>query len=171
MITGYQWDGQRYFLGSVEVDENASLPLCTTFQAPPAEEEGQRARWTGEGWELVERADAEPLHAPDWSALIAARRYAAEISGTTIQGMPIDTGRDSQALITGAALQAVIDPQYSVHWKTAGGFVDLTAQQVIGVASAVRAFVQACFDRESELLDAVAAGSITAEMLEQGWPV
>lgn len=84
--------------------------------------------------------------------------------------MPIDTARDSQALITGAALQAVIDPEYSVHWKTAEGFVDLTAQQVIGVASAVRAFVQACFDRESDLLRKVGDGTLAAEMLEEGWP-
>jgi hypothetical protein len=49
------------------------------------------------------------------------------------------------------------------------GFVDLTAQQIIGVASAVRAFVQASFDREA-VLGAVADGSITAEMLEEGWP-
>ncbi|WP_162770591.1 DUF4376 domain-containing protein, partial [Pseudomonas abietaniphila] len=95
----------------------------------------------------------------------------AETSGTTINNMPIDTGRDSQGLITGAALQALIDPNYSLHWKTSAGFVDLTAQQVLGVASAVRAFVQACFNRESDLLDAVAAGTITAEMLEEGWPV
>ncbi|WP_162770572.1 DUF4376 domain-containing protein, partial [Pseudomonas abietaniphila] len=94
----------------------------------------------------------------------------AETGGTTINDMPIDTGRDSQGLITGAALQALIDPNYSLHWKTSGGFVDLTAQQVLGVASAVRAFVQACFNRESDLLDAVAAGTITAEMLEEGWP-
>ena len=111
-----------------------------------------------------------PAVAPDWPALIAARRYTAETAGTTVEGMPIDTGRDSQGLITGAALAAMLDPAYSVRWKTAAGFVDLTAQQIIGVASAVRAFVQASFDREAELLGAVADGSITAEMLEEGWP-
>ena len=39
-----------------------------------------------------------------------------------------------------------------------------------GVASTVRAFVLASFDREAVLLGAVADGSITAEMLEEGWP-
>lgn len=108
--------------------------------------------------------------APDWPALIATRRWLAETSGTTFDGMPIDTGRDSQGLITGAALAAMLDPAYSVRWKTVAGFVDLTAQQIIGVASAVRTFVQASFDREAVLLGAVADGSITAEMLEEGWP-
>ncbi|UHC81653.1 DUF4376 domain-containing protein [Pseudomonas sp. NIBR-H-19] len=108
---------------------------------------------------------------PDWPSIIAARRYEAEVSGTTVNDIPVDTGRDSQGLITGAAVQAIIDPEYSLHWKTTGGFVELTGQQILGVASMVRAHVQSCFNREAALLDAVAEGSITAEMLEEGWPV
>ena len=111
------------------------------------------------------------MSAEQWAGRIAARRWLAETSGTTVEGMPIDTGRDSQGLITGAALAAMLDPAYSVRWKTVAGFVDLTAQQIIGVASAVRTFVQASFDREAVLLGAVADGSITAEMLEEGWPM
>jgi hypothetical protein len=118
----------------------------------------------------AEKAERDEAIAADWKQRIADRRYEAETSGTIIEDMPIDTGRDSQGLITGAAVQAIIDPSYSLHWKTSAGFVDLTAQQVLGVASLVRAFVQACFNRESDLLDAVAAGTITAEMLEEGWP-
>src|SRR3546814_15024118 len=48
--------------------------------------------------------------------------------------------------------------------------VDLTAEQIIGVATAVRGHVQACFNREAELLDALADGTLTAEMIEEGWP-
>ena len=118
----------------------------------------------------AEKAARDSVAAAEWADRIAARRWLAETSGTTVEGMPIDTGRDSQGLITGAALAAMLDPAYSVRWKTVAGFVDLTAQQIIGVASAVRTFVQASFDREAVLLGAVAAGSITAEMLERGWP-
>ncbi|WP_312964632.1 DUF4376 domain-containing protein [Stutzerimonas kunmingensis] len=101
---------------------------------------------------------------------IAARRWQAEVAGIDVGGMHIDTGRDSQALITGATVQAMLDPNYSLRWKTVAGFVDLTAEQIIGVATAARAHVQACFSREAELLDALAAGTFTPEMLEQGWP-
>lgn len=101
---------------------------------------------------------------------IAARRYEAETSGTAVEGMPVNTERDSQALLTGAALQAMLDPAYTVRWKTEGGFVDLDAQQIIGLASAVRAHVQACFDREAELVAAVEDGSYTDSMLDEGWP-
>ncbi|QEY74101.1 DUF4376 domain-containing protein [Pseudomonas denitrificans (nom. rej.)] len=107
---------------------------------------------------------------PDMKSIIADRRYLAETAGIVVNGMPLDTGRDSQALVTGAALAAVIDSAYSCQWKTAGGFIDLDAQQIIAIASAMRAHVQACFDREAELLDAVAAGTYSAEQLDQGWP-
>jgi hypothetical protein len=167
----YQWDTGRLYAGQQDVDEAGDLPPRSTPTKPPKLTGTQVARWTGQSWEKLAKApDPDPQPDPDWPAMIAARRYIAETSGTTINNMPIDTGRDSQALITGAALQAIIDPNYSVRWKTTEGFVDLTGQQVIGVASSVRAFVQACFDRESALLDAVADGTITAEMLEEGWP-
>ncbi|WP_374418696.1 DUF4376 domain-containing protein [Stutzerimonas kunmingensis] len=104
------------------------------------------------------------------AADIADRRWQAEVAGIDIGGMHIDTGRDSQALITGATVQAMLDPNYSLRWKTVAGFVDLTAEQIIGVATAARAHVQACFDREAELLEALAAGTFTPEMLDQGWP-
>ena len=119
----------------------------------------------------AEKAARDALIAEQWTTQIAARRYTAEIAGTTIDGMPIDTGRDSQGLITGAAVQAIIDPAYSLHWKTSAGFVELTGQQILGVASMVRAHVQACFNREAALLDAVADGTITTAMLDEGWPV
>ena len=167
----YLWDQQGIFFEQVDVDETGPLPECSTPTKPPKLTGTQVARWTGSGWEKLAAApEAEPAPAPDWPALIAARRWLAETSGTTVEGMPIDTGRDSQGLITGAALAAMLDPAYSVRWKTVAGFVDLTAQQIIGVASAVRTFVQASFDREAVLLGAVADGSITAEMLEEGWP-
>ena len=106
-------------------------------------------------------------------AEIAAARYARETAGTTVNGVLIDTGRDSQALITGAALAAVIDSGYSLNWKTASGFIHLTAPEIIAVAQAVRAHVQACFDREAELCALVDAAE-TAEDLDEiiiSWPV
>lgn len=103
-------------------------------------------------------------------AAIAALRYAAETAGIEVSGIHIDTGRDSQALITGAALNAVIDPSYICNWKTPVGFVQLDAHTLLAVATAVRAHVQACFDREAVLLSALDAGAFTESMLGEGWP-
>lgn len=101
---------------------------------------------------------------------VASVRYENEVKGITVLGMSVDTGRDSQGLIAGACLAAVIDPEYVVNWKTSAGFIPLTAQQIIGVATAVRAHVQACFNREHELLTAIDNNTFTEEMLTQGWP-
>lgn len=103
-------------------------------------------------------------------ASIAARRYIAETAGIEVSGIHIDTGRDSQSLITGAALNAVIDPAYVCNWKTPSGFVQLDAQTLLGVATTLRAHVQAAFDREAELLAALEDGTFTESMLGEGWP-
>ncbi|MGS0736166.1 DUF4376 domain-containing protein [Pseudomonas sp. GG8] len=113
---------------------------------------------------------ALPVVAPNYIEQIAAVRYMHETASITVGSVAIDTGRDSQALITGAALSAVIDPEYVCVWKTINGPVELTATQLIGVAAAVRAHVQACFDREGQLLAALAEGAFTVDMLDEGWP-
>ncbi|MCP9337649.1 DUF4376 domain-containing protein [Stutzerimonas xanthomarina] len=101
---------------------------------------------------------------------IAARRWQAETAGITVNGIAIDTGRDSQALITGAAVSAMLDSAYALRWKTPAGFVDLEGQQIIAMATTVRAHVQAAFDREADLLQALADGTFLDKMLEEGWP-
>lgn len=126
---------------------------------------------------LIPMVEAEALalaagHSPavDYPAVIAAERYKREGVGITVNGFEIQTTRDGQALIAGAAVSAILDPAYKCNWKTGGGFVELTAPQLIETATAVRAHVQACFDREMTLLSAVEAGEYRAEMLAEGWP-
>lgn len=118
--------------------------------------------------EEIEAAKAE--RRAEMAQQIADRRWQAEVAGITVNGMAVATDRDSQALITGATVQAMLDPSYALRWKTPDGFVDLTAEQIIGVATAARAHVQAAFNREAELLEALEAGTFTPEMLDQGWP-
>ena len=96
---------------------------------------------------------------------IAAARYEQETGGVTVAGVAIRTDRESQALITGAALKAMQDADYVCRWKTVDGFVELNALQILGVADAVREHVQSCFDREAELLVVIAAAK-TPEDLE-----
>lgn len=124
---------------------------------------------------LIKMGEAEvavhlnPVTAIDKEA-IASRRYEAEIRGINIDGLEVNTDDRSKLLINGAALEATIDPEYKMKWKTPVGFVELTGQQVIFIARAVRAHVQSCFDREAELISYLEAGTLTNEMLEEGWP-
>lgn len=50
--------------------------------------------------------------------------------------------------------------RHEQRWKTASGeFVTLTAPQIIALALAVRAHVQACFDREADLAAQIRAAA------------
>jgi len=102
-------------------------------------------------------------------AEIAAARYNAEIAGVTVNGVSIKTDRESQGLITGAALKALQDNTYTCKWKGIDGFVELTAPQIIAVADAVRQHVQSCFDREAELLPLIEAATTQAELDVVKW--
>ena len=126
---------------------------------------------TGPEWRLATAEDIEQVRNPaPTAASIAARRYEAEVAGIHLNGIYIDTSDRSKLLINGTALEATIDPEYTMQWKTPSGFITLTASEVVAIARAVRAHVQACFDREVVLLQALQEGALTNEMLDQGWP-
>lgn len=123
-----------------------------------------------------DRYEVEALPEPTFDELkalkkqqIASARYEAEIAGTVVDGVTIDTGRDSQALITGAALAAMLDENYSLNWKTTSGFIHLTAPEIIAVAQAVRAHVQACFDKEGELVARINAATTKEDLDAIKW--
>lgn len=143
-------DNKRYY-ENTNTGRAAILADCTAMQRIDLYDEVMKI-W-GDAPTLP---DPVPMTLDDFKTQkkseIAAARYAAETSGTMANGVTIDTGRDSQALITGAALAAVIDSSYSLNWKTDAGFIHLTATEIIAVAQAVRAHVQSCFDREGELV-------------------
>jgi len=103
-------------------------------------------------------------------ATVSATRYIKETAGIKVDGISINTERDSQAMITGAALSAVLDSSYICRWKTPSGFVDLDSTSLIKVSQSMRQYVQACFDRESELVEAIVNGTYTDSMLNEGWP-
>ncbi|MDH0896361.1 MULTISPECIES: DUF4376 domain-containing protein [unclassified Pseudomonas] len=112
-----------------------------------------------------------PPSADFWPGQIASRRYDVEVAGIEVGGLHVTTDDRSKTLIAGAAIEAMLDSDYVLRWKSQSGFIDLSASQVIAVASAVRAHVQGCFDREDELLGTLAAGTFEPSMLEEGWPV
>lgn len=102
-------------------------------------------------------------------AVIKARRDEAMVAGTTVNGVTVATDDLSQQRITGAALAANIDNTITVKWKLPDDtFVTLDATQIIGIAQGVREHVQACFDREAELLAALEAGQ--SYDIDAGWP-
>jgi hypothetical protein len=111
------------------------------------------------------------------AADIASRRYQAETAGFTWNGYYIATDRESQAKID--TEDRAIDRGLRADgkgWKC----IDLTTNQIVfrattnaemhDLATASYAYVSACFDREAVLLDQLSAGTLTPDMLDQGWP-
>lgn len=83
---------------------------------------------------------------------IARARWRAETGGLTLpDGTVIKTDRESQALLTGAAFSATLDPETPIEWKGANGWVVLMPQEVLQIAGLVRRHVQGCFSRERAL--------------------
>lgn len=124
-------------------------------------------------WRLVDGEVVKepfPEAVPNYAQLVAVERYRREATGVNVDGLQIETTRDSQALIASTGLSAVLDPEYRCNFKTVGGFVEIGSVQIIMIAKAVRAHVQACFDRELTLLRAIEAGEYHEDMLSQGWP-
>lgn len=153
---------------------------------------------TPEAWEAVRWQD-ERMPKPSWGELQVAwvdlsrasaieavkeKSWRAEIGGMLVDGVPIPTDRESQALITGAVVGTFIDPDKVTRWQTAAVhedgspvFVDLTAAQLQGIGMAVRAHVQACFDlREAKCAEVAGLGTVEevaawlTEHLDTGWP-
>ena len=118
--------GRRAYINS-ERGRAELLADCTTYNRQDLYDEVM-AVW-GDAPTVIEPVEPEPTFdelKTQKKADIAAARYVAETGGVTVSGATIDTDRDSQALITGAALAAVIDNSYSLNWKTESGFVHLT---------------------------------------------
>lgn len=123
---------------------------------------------------IVTAEDAFEAHANEMKRRVADRRWRVETSGIVVDGAVIATDRDTQAKLTAARIVAKEDPTYTVQWKLPGGFATLTAAQVIAMADAVRAHVQAAFDREATLVADIEAATtheaLAAIAIHGGWP-
>lgn len=116
----------------------------------------------GEGWAFsdgtFEPPEAPPVDLSDYAGRI---RFEKETGGIVISGMAIATDRASQNMLTGAVLRAQMDANVTVKWKTVTGFVELSAAQIIAIATAVGNHVEACFAKEADVAAGIAIGTIT----------
>lgn len=111
----------------------------------------------------------------DKLAQLAAYRYEKETAGITVNGTQIKTDRESQGAIASSYLSLKDGILNGVRWKGKNGWVSLTLPQARGIAQAVAEHVQACFQRESELTDALLAivdnpVAVANYDITKGWP-
>lgn len=182
------------------IDEGVfHIPGGCVETAPPETSTGEAAVWQGDAWQVMPDHRGEtwylngaatvisavgdpgsqgyvplppPLSTPELKTYAAARRYAAETGGIVVDGVSILTDRESQRLIADAASYVEKYTVATVNFKSATGFVTLTAEQIDAIAGAVGAHVQASFSSEMAVAAAIDAGTITttAEIDAAAWP-
>ncbi len=117
-----------------------------------------------------------PLTAAGLREAATACRWACETGGLQLPGgMHIDTGRNDQNAITRIIANAEEAGIEAVNFKAASGWITMTLPQVREIACAVARHVQACYDRERALHDAIDAAcedpaALALIDVSAGWP-
>lgn len=114
---------------------------------PVEQEKEQQARWVRHKRKLVMRA-------------------GMQYDGARI--LPTDK---TKARLAAAVSRAQINSDAQFDWLfEESEWRTLSSQGLIEMNEALSEFVEACFSRERELLQAVADGSFEDAMLQEGWP-
>ena len=89
-------------------------------------------------------------------------RYDYEIGGMVFGSLNIHTSRESQTKILGASQAARNGTRTDdSKWKTINGFTAISNTDMIQLGTDAETFIQACYDRESVLLDTIEAVDTT----------
>lgn len=176
-IRDWYWlaaDGRLYSsAASALVEENAPAYLDWRARLPGAAPTPWPLDAAGEQTDAALQAVLEPYGLwIDLAAYAADKRWRVETGGIVVAGAPIATDDRSKTMIMGARIKADADPDYTVGWKTADGFVTLNASQIVAISDAVLAHVDACFEAEAAVLSGIDAGNIAtiAEINAFDWP-
>lgn len=102
-----------------------------------------------------------PMKQEELISYTAAKRWLIETGGVALpDGTKIATDRESQSMI-GNAVQITTLTGQPIKFKASNGFVELSPEQMTGVALAVAAHVQACFSTEADVCAKIKAKKIT----------
>jgi hypothetical protein len=92
---------------------------------------------------------------------IAAHRYNLETNGITLpNGLHVKTDRESQATLSNAIMSMQLGLISTVDWKMTNGWVTLTINDLIGVASLVSTRIQHLFSVEKLKTDYINTASL-----------
>lgn len=119
-------------------------------------------RADGGGWALQ---SASARRKTELYAYAAKRRWLHEASGVTVAGLSVSTDERTRAVLTAAFARAKSDATYSISaWRIGPGqYASLSNAQIIEIAEASAAHIQACFDLNASVDAKIASGEITGE--------
>jgi hypothetical protein len=133
-----------------------------------------------EDYDAAEKAEQEAMAViakEKKLACIVGTRHTLEAKGIVWNGFFIDTSESSYAKILGgrSAAQSGLRKDDAI-WKCANAetgevvYRPTTNEEMIEIGDLTFNYVQACFDREAQLVAAVQDGSFEFDMLSEGWP-
>lgn len=100
---------------------------------------------------------------------LAALRYQKETSGFTLSdGTKIYTDDRAQFKLKNVYDRAKSDPNYTRKWKGKNGWVQLSNADIIALGDAIFGYIDALYDREEELSEAIELDINTD--ITTGWP-
>lgn len=139
-----------------------AFAMGADWQQVAGDWQGRLLRHEDGTWSIEDQATARR------SALMssAARyRWLREIGGIEVAGLRVPTDERTQAVLTGAYASAISDPAYAIpRWKVGeGAYIGLSNEQIRVIGQRVTEHIQACFDRNAEVDEAIAAGEVTTE--------
>lgn len=101
---------------------------------------------------------------PRLRAYAAAKRWDVQTSGVAWSGQTVPTTDDARSTVAQAIQSIDIGILAApVGWKLPNGFSLLTRAQIVEMAQAMTAHVQAAFTAEASAVAAIMAGSITTQ--------
>jgi len=98
-----------------------------------------------------------------------------ESNGVMYNNNRFATDKDSQIKYLGILLSSMLDPNYTVNFKTLDKtYVTLNAQQVNELCMSVQGHIQSCFNNDSFLTQQIMNSTVVADLdninLNIGWP-
>lgn len=104
--------------------------------------------------------------------VVAYTRWKKEIAGININGLYIGTTDREKALLASKVVAAMLEPNAIHRYKTGQGWIELSSENMKQIGMTVQNYVQNCFNRESELVDAInVATDLSTVDYTTGWPV
>ncbi|MGO4673821.1 DUF4376 domain-containing protein [Bosea sp. 2YAB26] len=98
----------------------------------------------------------------DLTAYARTTRKALEVGGITLGGVAVATDGESQRKVLGAYVAASRDPNWTTVWSAADGSDHpIDTPTMLAIGDAVQAHINALFVKQSAVLAAISAGTIT----------
>lgn len=155
------------------ISPDTPVHLVSTIDPETGDRIVTSVAWTDEEI-AAEAASASDAARRELHEVAAAKRSALVDGGYSMHGATVGTDAAGRSLLLGAMMRAQLDSTASFGWRQPdGSVVTLSSAQVVEIAVAVGLFVQACFDVQASVDEAIDAGTIatTFDVLHAAaWP-